>query len=645
MIGEILNNSAISAYQPTSQEVVDFTSYVKKDYDEGIKILNTPYLELNYRSVIEDENRGQLMFNAFVNESGEDPNQVWRWRDTRSSARNKGIAMHAQLTANYLLPLFVAQNEDDEIDQDFSEIMRDIVEWMAEPTNSNYQESFLQIVFGTLTNPATFLGAEFFEIYQKIREKKGQGYTTKYILDEVASGFKCPIWSSSQILITNAYERNIQKQRRIIKRRYVERSELEAKYKDHPNWGFVQSGIKSIYSEEDGLFYDIKDDNHPNLVAEEIALSRKDDNEVPFVNGIYLGNDGIENNPIKHRDNRNAPKYNVIPFGYNRIGEHFFYYKSMMNVVGWDNQLYDAMSEVIMNNAFLEQDPPVGVYGTNQIDSQINFPGAVIAFEQKDVEVKPIFPSKNFVAGFQALRETEKSMEESSISKTMSGQLPEASQKAYSVAQAQANAKRILGGTAKSIAQSILQYGDLMKDIAITKITIPQVEELIGGAMKLKYRSFFLQNKTEGGKMIGRKIKFDESLLGKEMTEKEKEQMSLKLLTETGYPESKYQLSLVNPSLFAKFRYLSKVDIEEMFVKNAEYLQPLLTNLYQMLANDPMIDREGLLRKLLHSYFQSEGDKLILSQEFNPQAQIPQSMVGQMAQNKELSKSVAGMVA
>ena len=355
MIGNIIKNrTPISTYQPLSEDVKLFTADVKEDYGVGVQILNTPWLELNYRSISQDENRGQLMFNAFVDEGIEDPGEAWKWRGTRSMARNKGIAMHAQLTAVYLLPLFMAQNENDEIDMDFSEIMRDMAEWLAQPSNSDYQSSFLQMVFGMITNPVTFMGAEFSEIFQKIREKIGEGYETKYILDEVLSGFKAPIWSSSQVLVTNAYERNIQKQRRIIKRRYVEKDELEAKWGEHENWVFVQEGIRSIYSEEDGLFYDVKDDNNPNLVAEETALTRRDDHEVTFIGGVYFGNKNIENNPIKHRDNRNAPKYNLTPFGYHRIGEHFFYYKSMMNAIGWDNELYDAMSEVVMNNAFLE---------------------------------------------------------------------------------------------------------------------------------------------------------------------------------------------------------------------------------------------------------------------------------------------------
>src|SRR3990167_5754024 len=110
--------SPISLYQP-SAEILAYQSGVIKDYDEGVRILNKSWTELNYRSVIEDENRGKAMFNAFVDTSVEDPNEAWKWRGTRSMARNKGIATHAQFMGNFLLPLFAAQNENDEIDVGF----------------------------------------------------------------------------------------------------------------------------------------------------------------------------------------------------------------------------------------------------------------------------------------------------------------------------------------------------------------------------------------------------------------------------------------------------------------------------------------------------------------------------------------------
>lgn len=618
MIGQITKESQLSMYQP-SAEVVEFTKYVQQDYSAGQDILDRTWVELNDRSITEDENRGKGMFNAFVDTSVEDPNEAWKWRGTRSMARNKGIAMHANLTANYIIPTFTAQNDDDEVDRDFSEIMRDIVQWMTLPANSNYQSSFLQVVFGMITNPVTYLSAEYCEVFQTIREKQEDGkYLTKEILDDVFSGFHAPILSSSQVLITNAFERNIQKQRRIIKRRHAEKQELEAKFGSHENWMYVKPGWKTVYNDEDGLFYDIKDDDRPYLVAEETVLSRRDDSEVSFIGGIYMGDANVYDNPIKHRDHRNAPKYNVVPFGYSRIGEHFFYYKSMMNCLGWDNMLYDAMSEIVMNRSMLEVDIPVAVSGSDEINSSVMFPSAVVTFENPDAKISPLIPNSNMAAGFNALRETEKSMTEGSVNPTVSGQLPEASQTAYSVSQAQASAKKLIGGVGKSLTESMTMYGDLMKDIVINHVTVPQVDELVGGGMRLKYRTFLLQNKSGGGKMMDRTIKFDESLIGQSYTKQEMEDKHLKLLEDSGYPDSKNSIRIANPELFARFRYLANADVEEMFSRNSEYWQPILTSLYQFLKDDPNVDGTFLLNKLSYAYFGGEGDRLIRKEPLLP---------------------------
>lgn len=641
MIGTKSSVSSVSAYQP-SQEVRELTIQVKKDYQIGMDILQRGWTELNDRSVIDDLNRGQMMFNAYVDTSVDDPNEAWRWRGTRSMARNKGIAMHAQLTANYLLPLFIAQNENDEVDRDYSEVMRDIIEWMVEPQNSNYQSSFLQICFGMMQNPVTFLGAEYCEIYQKIKEITKDGdYEIKEVLDEILSGFNAPIWSANQVLITNAYERRIQKQRAIIKRRWVEYEELEAKYGEHENWAYVQKGIRSIYQEEDGLFYDIQDDeNRQNLVAEETWEHRREDLEVPFVNGIYMGDTDVNKNPIKHRDNRGAPKYNLVPFGYMHIGEHFFYYKSMMNALGWDNAAYDAMSEIIFNRAVLENEMPIAISGSEKPDSSVIFPNSVVAFEEADARIMPLLPPSNMAAGFNVLAGIDKSMQESSVNETISGQLPDASQKAYNVAQAQANAKKLIGAVGKSLGASIVEYGSLMSDIALNHYTTAQVDEIVGKGLQMKFKTFFLENKKTGGKMGDRVIKFDKSLIGKEETQEQKDEANLKLLEESGYPHKVKSIRLVNPELFAKHKFLTKVDLEEMFTKSNEYWQPLLLNLKRELANDPYINQETLTRRTVYAFFNSGGEDLMKEEQIPglPQGQSPQGPAG----NQALQKATAG---
>ncbi len=608
-------NTPVSSFQ-ASKDVMRFTSSARKDADTGEQILNQTYLELNGRSIIEDENRGQMMFNAFVDTSVEDPAEAWKWRGTRSAARNKGIALHANLTAAFLLPLFTAQNDDDEEDVEFSEVMRDIVEWMADPTNSDYQSSFLDVVFGAIQNPITYLTAEYNEVFQTIKVKSASGeYTTKEILDEVLSGFSAPVLSASQVLITNAYQRNMQKQKTVITRRYVEREELEATYGHLENWQFVTDGIKSVFNDEDGLFHDVKDDSRsPSILCEETVKRRRSDVELCYVQGIPMLDgfaDSLDDHRIKHRDNQDRPKYNLVPFGYSRIGQHFMFYKSMMNALGWDNALYDAQNEVFMNRAFLEAEMPIAFSGSDSIDSDVVFPGSVVTMEDPNSKASPLLPNGNLNALGAAMDRTKESMNEGSVNETSQGQLPSGSNTAYAISQSQAAAKKIIGAAAKSIAESVVKYGDLMKDIAINHIAIAQVDDLVGDQMKLKYRSFLIKGQSYSGDASSRTVKLDSSLIGKEMTPDEKTSAEIQLAIDAGYPDKGRTIRKANPELFAKFKFLTRVDFEEMFPKNEEYWQPVLLNLKATLAQDPTIDQVGLSRKLMRSYFRTAGDALV----------------------------------
>jgi hypothetical protein len=645
MIGDIQNKKDnVSLYQPT-KEVADFTSYVKKDFAHGHELLYKTWVELNNRSVLDDQDRGKRTFNAFVDDNIEDPETAWQWRGTRSKARNQAIAMHAQLTAGYIVPMFMAQDENDEEDMDFSEVMRDTVEWLI--NNSNYRNSFLQVAMGMLINPVTYLGAEWCEVFQRIKERQDDGtLITKEVLDEVLSGFNAPVYSAEEILISNAYEPSIQKQRFIIKRRYIEYEEAEAKYGDHPHWQFVSPGIKSVYSSDDGTFYNVKDDDHSELVEEVIHMSRRNDTEVPFVNGIYFGDDNVDANPMKHRDNRNAPKYNIVPFGYQRVNEHFFYFKSLMNAQYWDNQLLDAQYQIGMNRAFLDANMPVAISGADQVDSSVIFPSSVVAFEDPNTRVAPLLPQANLGGIFTAMDRVESSMEEASLSAVSAGQLPAASQKATSVAIANKHAETLLKGVGKTLAESVVQYGDLMKDIVIQHLVTPQVMEVTDNNVRLKYPTLTLQNKVVDGKEVSKEIRFDEQLLGLEATKREKQQMSLGLLEEIGYPKHKKHIYSVNPMLFSRFRYLTRVVPERMFPENEEYRQAIMSQIYAQFADNPFIELEALTRKTLYPYFRSETEDL-MKQEGPEEQQLPtaapQTTFGQQAQNRATDTALTGM--
>lgn len=621
MIGDIYKNSKVSNYQP-STEVADITSTVRKDYAKGDEILSRNWVELNNRSVIEDKNRGQRTFNAFVDESIEDPATAWQWRGTRSKARNKAIQMHAFLTAGYIVPSFVAQNDEDEEDRDFSDMMQDTVEWMIH--NSNYKPSFLAVSMGMLVNPVTYMSAEYAEVYQTIKEKTEDGYTKTEILDNELSGFQAPIYGAEQILISNAFEQNIQRHRFNIKRRYIEYGEAMAKYKDHENAQYITPGVKSLYSETDGVFYDIKDEDHPHLVEEVIYCNRREDTEIPFVNGIYLGDSDVNANPIKHRDNRNAPKYNVVPFGYQRINEHFFFYKSLMNAQYWDNQLLDEQYRLGMNRAFLDTNMPMAVSGVESFDQEVIFPSSVVAFANPEAKMTPMLQPANLGSIWGAMQQTETSIEESSLSASSGGQLPDANQKATAIAVAQRNAETIMKGVGANLAISIVQLGSLMADIATQHLTAPQVDEISGEKVRLKYRTLVLNDKVIDGKEVSKILRFDESLLGRDMSEDEQKERSLELLEESGYPKEDKVIYLINPLLFSRRKYLTRCEPQRMFPMNDEYRQGVMSQLYAQFQQNPYINLEALTRKTMYSFLRSETDDVMADEDQMQNAQVPQ---------------------
>jgi len=596
----------LSAYQP-STAVTNLTRDVKEAFGKGITILNRGWEELNNYSVIERENKDQRTFNAFVDESSEDPMEAWKWRGTRSMARDKAIDMHAHMTAVLAVPMAFAQNDKQEEDRQHSNVMRDVLEWLA--INSEYRESYAHMMMGVLYSPAKYLGAEWIESYTKIKERDDAGeLITKDVLDEELSGFRAPVYSADQVLITNAYEQNLQRQYIVLKRQYRSYADTKSRWDWHSHWDYVRPGIKTVYSSEDGLYYDIKDDEHADLVEEVTAWCRKTDTECTFLNGIYMGDDNVDDNPIRHRDNFNLPKVPLVAFGYERINEHFFYWKSLMNRVGWDNALLDAMYENTMNREILDIFTPMGLYGVEEFSTSVIFPGATVAFENPDAKAEPLLPRNT--AGWQAMDKIEESIKGKSISETMSGNLPQATQKAYSVARAEQNAKTILRGAMRSISVSVMKYGDLMKDIALQHLTVAQWDEITGAE---HYRTLILKDQLVEGKAVSKRIVFDGSLIGKRMTKEQVREAQLKMLTEIGWPKNKEHVYRVNPHVFSKLKYLIRIEPDEMIEKNSAFEKAIAERMYALLKNDPFMVPGVMTRELVNVNYRGRADEMVLN--------------------------------
>lgn len=608
MISAVFDTTAVSLYQPSKEER-DVTAYAKEAYDRGYRLLTQAWPELNDRSIKDDEQNGKKIWNAYVDDSCDDPFESWKWRGTRSEARKRGVAMHAQLTSGFLFAGISAQDPDSKEDRNAGDFMRGIVEWMAE--NSDYLSSYIQVTMGMMMNPVTYMGAEYAQVMQKVKVKLAEGYDTKEVLDEELSGFRAPVYGATDIMINNAYEQNIQRQTCVIKNRSLDYADAKKRYGNHPNWSYVQKGVMAVFNETDNLFYDVRDHENPDFVKETIVQWRGEDLEIPFLGGVYMGDENTGFNPFKFRSVRNQPMYDVVPFGYNRISEHFFYFKSLMNTLQWEDSFADEFSRNLLNRELLNINVPTFTVGDedNSVNTSVIFPGANVTSRNKDFQVKPILPPQQGNP-YAALKDVRDSIEANSISDVQSGQLPPGSTKATAIVQATNSGRTLLKGLGRSLGQSIVQYTNLMVTVGIRNLSIAQVDEITGSDYKTRYRQFTLPKRMSRGKLVGKTLRFDGELVGKKMTKKDIEYENARLLEETEGNEKSTIISL-NPEMAPRMKYLISYDPEELFTQNQQQMQIMMQNMYAQLRADPLVDAEVLLREYLYAFFRSKGDDFV----------------------------------
>ncbi len=188
----------------------------------------------------------------------------------------------------------------------------------------------------------------------------------------------------------------------------------------------------------------------------------------------------------------------------------------------------------------------------------------------------------------------------------------------------------------KNMGESIRQLGNLMIDISLNHLTAPEIDEITGN---FKYREFVLQNQVINGRKISKKIRFDEALMGKNMSKKEKRQYGMKLLEEIGYPDNKESIIVLNPHLFSKMKYMAVIEVDEMLVKNKEAHRQIMERLYTLLRQDPLIDPESLVRSLIFATIPQEVEDLMAKRG----AQTMENIVGQIMGKNQQAQNLPAM--
>lgn len=593
----------VSMFMP-DEKTRDVTSMVLKDFLFSWNNYNRTRREFNDRSVQQEVDVNQQAFNSYVPPKSEDPDESWRAQTVRPVTRNKLIAIAAHVTTTILYPSVFAQNDSDEEDKDAAEVMRDLIEWNI--SHSNYVQNFLTAVISALVDPAVLVKAEFAEVYRTIKEIKENGtWSPKEVLDETLSGFQINVVPIKELLISNIYEPNIQKQRFIIHNRYVDYEESKLKWGTHKNFQYVKPGVRAVFDPLTRGFYDIVDEELKMYLVNEVTYyNRYLDLEITFINGILVTDPDQPNRRIDKM-------YPFAKSGYEPINNGmFFYYKSAANKLGSDQQVVDTLYNMVIDGSFLALMPPSALYGSEEFNASVYIPGMVTSFKDPNTKLEAIGPKSDIRGGMEAISMVENSMSESSYQPIGGG----SRRTAREMMMLEDQLKITLGLFAKMIGFLVKDIGNLMMGDILQHMTVAQVSQITGD---MKYRSFILPEKNINGKSTTKKIQFmDPSSMQDIKSPDDYMDKSYELLDEEGGPDANKKIYQVNPQKFRQLKYLVQVDIDELESKSKTLEKALNLEFYDRAIQNAYVDQEAITRDFLVGAFKpGEADKYMKKQQ------------------------------
>ena len=564
--------SPISAYNPP-EEVKTLTARISQDYQLANNLQVKPFTEFNDYSLIQRADIDQKRWNAYRQPASMDVDEQWRWNGIRPITRNRIIGIVAQMTAHIVIPAPYAQNDQDELDMMAAQVMRDLMEY--DIRNSNYIDNYINWITDALVNPAAYLGVGFFDAMQTIKEENEGKISKKDILDGVFSGFQTYNIPLDEILIGNYYQKQLDRQRFVIRRRYIDYDEAKSLKGEHENFEFVQPGLRTFYDSGTTMFYQAFDQTLQTLCEQTTYYNRLEDMEVNFMNGIYVGDKNTGDNRIKHRDNEDRPKYNFGVLGYEDISSRFFFYKSAAWKLGDDDELVIRTEQLLADATFLSTMPPTITTGQGQMSEAIVIPGKNTAFDNPDVKVQPIQLTSALSSAFNLLLKKERDMSESSQDPMMAGIQTQTAKTATESALLAQNARISLGRFGNMLSSSLKKIGGLMIDVILRHQTIGDVEETSDGQMAQKFKTFILTN--SGDQKLNKKIMFKPEMMGQDMDEQGVMARSHDLIAQEGGVESQNRIYEVNPEAWRKLKFFLFVDVEELLPLSLRQppLQPL----------------------------------------------------------------------
>lgn len=640
--------SPVSLYQP-SEEIRNRIAMVRSDMTQGDVSMKRPRREFNDLAFIERLAVDQMAWSVYQPNDGDalqgDVINSWRSHAVRPVTRNKVFSIAAHVTAHTLFPKIFAFDKDSTEQEDAAQVMSDLVEWSVTNTNSTYSDAALSAVISALVNPVSVVQTQYVEIYRTVkRERQSDGsYRTEQILDEDLSGFIDEVVPPEQIFIQDFYQRDVQKQGWVIRRRVRPYTLCKAIYGEFPDFEYVKPGVQVIYNDANGQqFYESYDMTQRQDEVEEVLYWNKSlDLFLIAVNGVLLTD---PNNPNPREDKL----YPFATFGYEflRTAGDCFYWKSLAFKTMPDDKIVNTLYPMIIDGSLLAIMPPMVNQGGEIIESDVIVPGRVTTFSSPNANLTPLaVQSENLKAGFDALQKVEQDINEDAFSPLQQGDMPEngGNMPAYNMSKMDANAKLLLGPFLDMVGRYVKQMGRLRIGDIKQNLTLTELTALEGSAnADLVYKTFVVAGGKSNKKT--KKIQFTLDMPNEKITKAQHLKHSYDVLEEEGGLESKFSLAKVNPILFRDLKYLCFVGTDVLKPMSEEVEAAWNLQTFDRMIQSPTLFDPEETAKLLMSVSpttQKHPEKYIAKQ---PQQGQPQNALQQNAlqRTQQLSPAPTG---
>jgi hypothetical protein len=180
------------------------------------------------------------------------------------------------------------------------------------------------------------------------------------------------------------------------------------------------------------------------------------------------------------------------------------------------------------------------------------------------------------------------------------------------------NAQIQLGLFGKMIGFWVKDITELIIDDIVSHLTIAQMNEIIGGEMRMKYNTFLIKEKSENGIKRKKRIEFTDEIMGEFDLERKQIEMMKKESDNT-------RLVLVNPYQFARMRWLTVADAEAK-VGRSEFSQKVLDlEAYDRMIQNGYVDQQAVTRDfLVDTFAKGETEKYMAKEpQIPPEATAP----------------------